>query len=520
MKPLHLAIHVFWLTSALVPMTMIGSAWAEAMGSSRTTAHATEFRWSKDAHDCRNSQNASGWNYNHVGECGKITVQLTDPSPYSGTMPDYVLASKLPKAPLAMPGLYVSTYSTLPNMDFHGSELSGATFQSGEMPKANFQDVQGSWMNISFIDMKGANFDRASLRNGEFYNAQFQGASFRNTDFRNATFSGVHMEGADLRGTDLRGVELWRSTTLTGARFNERTLMDMSCRDALAAGMVWTGEESWDCDARPPRLLTASEDFKHRYPGLLLVLRGDDSEVRLYHEDGLQIRPIDPADVPQEDLLCAALLDRCLNDRNAVMRQYSVDRVPPSILDAGIDLYHSPYPAAERLGRLRLIGGFRVAENPRLAAYRNDPGLRDAVIAELARLKVRGGVAAVLDEVKVTWRTLINDAQEVFVEPHWMDLDQEGSRFACTPSRADPDATVSEIHCQLSTDFFKASVDAPNWAERVVEGLVRAADTFTASVNLRLNRSTQAALGSNVRLVVPVGKLNVQTIDETALRKR
>lgn len=111
-------------------------------------------------------------------------------------------------------------------------------FSFAQLPKAQLQDTELSFVRLRDADLSSANlnsarsifgsFDGADLRNASLKHAVFTQASFRDVDF-----NGAELEGADLQGSHLQEANL-NNTHLSGVDFQGAWMSGATTEDAWA----------------------------------------------------------------------------------------------------------------------------------------------------------------------------------------------------------------------------------------------------------------------------------------------
>ena len=97
--------------------------------------------------------------------------------------------------------------------DFSIAEITGATFRSAKLPRADFEGC-----DLSGMDFTGAHLEGASLGDARLRRCRLAGAVLRNADLRDADLTGADLTGADLSGAFLEDAVLTDALT-EGANF-------------------------------------------------------------------------------------------------------------------------------------------------------------------------------------------------------------------------------------------------------------------------------------------------------------
>jgi uncharacterized protein YjbI with pentapeptide repeats len=114
-----------------------------------------------------------------------------------------------------------------------------------------FSSVMFHRAEISKFECVQCDLDNADFSFSSLLRAQFEGTIFRETilkgaDLRGSKFDGCEFQLADLSYTDLRGVDFGSSlvgnSLLFGALFSSKTKLPFAHDEALARGMIYTGQ--------------------------------------------------------------------------------------------------------------------------------------------------------------------------------------------------------------------------------------------------------------------------------------
>ncbi|MCM3268656.1 pentapeptide repeat-containing protein [Paenibacillus elgii] len=94
-------------------------------------------------------------------------------------------------------------------LDLSGLNLRGAQLQGADLREVNLQnsDLQGA--NLERANLEGANLQGANLQGCNFKEANLMGADLSYSDFRRTNLSQADLRGTTWNGAALRGVELW-----------------------------------------------------------------------------------------------------------------------------------------------------------------------------------------------------------------------------------------------------------------------------------------------------------------------
>ncbi|MBC1223719.1 pentapeptide repeat-containing protein [Nostoc sp. UCD121] len=85
------------------------------------------------------------------------------------------------------------------------------------------KDPKNEQLDLSYIDMRGANLHKANLQQTNLYQANLAGANLREANLAGAILSAANLEGANLKGANLEGAIL-SAANLKGANLKGANL--------------------------------------------------------------------------------------------------------------------------------------------------------------------------------------------------------------------------------------------------------------------------------------------------------
>lgn len=115
----------------------------------------------------------------------------------------------------------------LPNSNFTKAELTKSKFPKANLEKSDFRESYAV----------SADFRKARLEDSNFYNANIENANFQNANLRYVNFQNTHMPNVNLMGADMSYSDFSKSTTISGAIYDEKTIFPVSINSAMKADM-------------------------------------------------------------------------------------------------------------------------------------------------------------------------------------------------------------------------------------------------------------------------------------------
>jgi uncharacterized protein YjbI with pentapeptide repeats len=161
--------------------------------------------------------------------------------------------------------------TTLPRVDFEGSDLRGASLGGAQLQGTSLRYAQLQMASLFGAQLQGASLDGAQLQSASLDGAQLQGASVRCSGFvpvdgalmlrcanlQDAALNGAQLQGAILDGAELEGASLGcfseplgcaklqgaslNGAQLQGARLDNAELEGASLEDAWLQGAALSG---------------------------------------------------------------------------------------------------------------------------------------------------------------------------------------------------------------------------------------------------------------------------------------
>ncbi|MDR2612987.1 MAG: pentapeptide repeat-containing protein [Deltaproteobacteria bacterium] len=99
----------------------------------------------------------------------------------------------------------------LPEADFSGADLSGATFSVREASGARFTGARGTGASFTGARLRGSSFQGGVFREAVFHEADLRGSDFFGADLMRARFGGAHLAGAAFQGASLYAADFYLS---------------------------------------------------------------------------------------------------------------------------------------------------------------------------------------------------------------------------------------------------------------------------------------------------------------------
>ncbi len=169
---------------------------------------------------------APGTNPEFFGECGNLTSSRFINQNYS-------------KINLKG-GVFNSSYFYVTKV--LGGDLSYASFRRSIVLQTTFEDVIATHLDLRGSHFKGVSFKNSQLSEIFATGSRFINTDFSNCDLRNGNFWGSQLQQVNFENADLRGANLLRTFILfsnfSGARFDQKTQLPFSEKEAISRGMV------------------------------------------------------------------------------------------------------------------------------------------------------------------------------------------------------------------------------------------------------------------------------------------
>ena len=157
-------------------------------------------------------------------------------------------------------------FATLSRVDFTGAHLENASLIEAQLDRASFDHAQlrGAWLrsaqlqgaSLDRAQLQGAVLDGAQLQGSYLLGAQFQGASLGGAQFQGAYLFGAQLQGADLFGAQLQGAMLV-SSSLQGASLDYAQFQFASLDEANFDGASLTYANLQGASLRKASLIAA-----------------------------------------------------------------------------------------------------------------------------------------------------------------------------------------------------------------------------------------------------------------------
>jgi uncharacterized protein YjbI with pentapeptide repeats len=136
-------------------------------------------------------------------------------------------------------------FASLPRVDFTGARLEDASFYTAQLDLASFEKAQVEGVSLASAQLRGASLDFAQLQGAALIGAQLQGASLKGAQLQGAMLAGAQLQGASLDGAQLQGASLDEArlrgasldfTQLQGASLSNSQLQGASLENAILDG--------------------------------------------------------------------------------------------------------------------------------------------------------------------------------------------------------------------------------------------------------------------------------------------
>jgi uncharacterized protein YjbI with pentapeptide repeats len=130
-------------------------------------------------------------------------------------------------------------FASLPRVDFTGARLEDASFYTAQLDLASFEKAQVEGVSLASAQLRGASLDFAQLQGAALIGAQLQGASLDGAQLQGASLDEARLRGASLDFTQLQGASLSNSQ-LQGASL-ENAILDGA---DLSHAFLWRAKGS------------------------------------------------------------------------------------------------------------------------------------------------------------------------------------------------------------------------------------------------------------------------------------
>ena len=189
----------------------------------------------------------------------------------------------------------------LPQTDFYGAQLKGASIQFAKLKSAKFDDANLRGALFSYAQLQGASLGAAQLQGASLDNAQLQSASLDYAKLEGAVLHHAELQGASLYATSLQAASL-DYAQLQGALLHTAQLQGASLRGAKLHGARLWNAQLWGASVQGAQLNGGSLQYSR-----LVGARLDDADMTATDLSNAFVwRAVFPRDTPK-NLLTSTL---------------------------------------------------------------------------------------------------------------------------------------------------------------------------------------------------------------------
>jgi hypothetical protein len=138
------------------------------------------------------------------------------------------------------------------DISLEGAELRGVWLDGANLMHASKANPDGTYVQFGPVDLKGANFEWASVKGAVFAGGEMSGATFWSADAKGADFSRAHLENAELGVAHFEECDFcdailknadFSPSFLNGAKFTNTDIRGCTMRACVVDGAT----RFWEC---------------------------------------------------------------------------------------------------------------------------------------------------------------------------------------------------------------------------------------------------------------------------------
>ena len=133
-------------------------------------------------------------------------------------------------------------FAFVSDLKIRGGDLSFMNMDQAFLFQSSFEEIKADSIGIKGTRVQSVIWKKASLRNMLAQASRIRKSQFIECDLREADFWGANLQETSFEKSDLRGANFQATnllfTNFKGARFNSKTKLPFSEKEALSLGMV------------------------------------------------------------------------------------------------------------------------------------------------------------------------------------------------------------------------------------------------------------------------------------------